>query len=215
MQSERLPPLRDNHYRDLKTLRRLVFLVFGAPNRRTAILRFQRIARIFSMIKSPGDISVRSLASLDLENLIIRVEADDLVAYFDFEEVVVLDKSDVVGSLHKLNPPESITFPKLSFSGWIGFFGYEFLAANFGLSLNSRVDLDVPDGWFGRPQSLIRFGSNYLAIESQIPAREEEIRKLVNSYDFSTKEETKEEGTSGSLECNLDYVEYNKIFDLA
>ena len=39
----------------------------------------------------------------------------------------------------------------------VGFFGYELLAFNLGLSLSANRDLEVPDGRFGRPDSLIKF----------------------------------------------------------
>ena len=57
------------------------------------------------------------------------------------------------------------------------FFGYEFLAANLGLLLESDCDLDIEDGWFGRPQTIIHFRNEQTCIESVIPNREKELSK--------------------------------------
>ena len=68
---------------------------------------------------------------------------------------------------------------ELSFSGWVGFFGYELLAFHFGIPLKAQCDLSVPAGWFGRPQSLIQFEEDQTIIESRNPEREGEIAKLL------------------------------------
>ena len=98
----------------------------------------------------------------------------------------------------------------LSFSGWVGFFGYEFLAANLGLSLKAKRDLEVPDGWFGRPETILRLSSQGTSIESREPSREKEIESLLI---HSLSEETAEISFPGkSLGCNLDFERYERIF---
>ena len=98
----------------------------------------------------------------------------------------------------------------LSFSGWVGFFGYEFLAANLGLSLKAKRDLEVPDGWFGRPETILRLSSQGTSIESREPTREKEIESLLI---HSLSEETAEISFPGkSLGCNLDFERYERIF---
>ncbi len=92
----------------------------------------------------------------------------------------------------------------------MGFFGYEFLAANLGLSLKAKRDLEVPDGWFGRPETILRLSSQGTSIESREPTREKEIESLLI---HSLSEETAEISFPGkSLGCNLDFERYERIF---
>ena len=161
------------------------------------------------MIEFPHPVPIESLASLKCENLAIRSNASDgFTVFLDFRERSRLSSSSTEKSLSLLqsdSPPNS-----LSFSGWVGFFGYEFLAANLGLSLKAKRDLEVPDGWFGRPETILRLSSQGTSIESREPTREKEIESLLI---HSLSEETAEISFPGkSLGCNLDFERYERIF---
>ena len=161
------------------------------------------------MIEFPHPVPIESLASLKCENLAIRSNASDgFTVFLDFRERSRLSPSSTEKSLSLLqshSPPNG-----LSFSGWVGFFGYEFLAANLGLSLKAKRDLEVPDGWFGRPETILRLSSQGTSIESREPTREKEIESLLI---HSLSEETTEISFPGkSLGCNLDFERYERIF---
>lgn len=161
------------------------------------------------MIEFPHPVPIESLASLKCENLAIRSNASDgFTVFLDFRERSRLSSSSTEKSLCLLqshSPPNG-----LSFSGWVGFFGYEFLAANLGLSLKAKRDLEVPDGWFGRPETILRLSSQGTSIESREPTREKEIESLLI---HSLSEETAEISFPGkSLGCNLDFERYERIF---
>ena len=161
------------------------------------------------MIEFPHPVPIESLASLKCENLAIRSNASDgFMVFLDFRERSRLSSSSTEKSLSLLqshSPPNG-----LSFSGWVGFFGYEFLAANLGLSLKAKRDLEVPDGWFGRPEPILRISSQGTSIESREPTREKEIESLLI---HSLSEETAEISFPGkSLGCNLDFERYERIF---
>ena len=161
------------------------------------------------MIEFPHPVPIESLASLKCENLAIRSNASDgFTLFLDFRERSRLSSSSTEKSLSLLqshSPPNG-----LSFSGWVGFFGYEFLAANLGLSLKAKRDLEVPDGWFGRPETILRLSSQGTSIESREPTREKEIESLLI---HSLSEETAEISFPGkSLGCNLDFERYERIF---
>lgn len=161
------------------------------------------------MIEFPHPVPIESLASLKCENLAIRSNASDgFMVFLDFRERSRLSSSSTEKSLSLLqshSPPNG-----LSFSGWVGFFGYEFLAANLGLSLKAKRDLEVPDGWFGRPETILRISSQGTSIESREPTREKEIESLLI---HSLSEETAEISFPGkSLGCNLDFERYERIF---
>lgn len=161
------------------------------------------------MIEFPHPVPIESLASLKCENLAIRSNASDgFTVFLDFRERSRLSSSSTEKSLSLLqshSPPNG-----LSFSGWVGFFGYEFLAANLGLSLKAKRDLEVPDGWFGRPETILRISSQGTSIESSEPTREKEIESLLI---HSLSEETAEISFPGkSLGCNLDFERYERIF---
>ncbi|MEG3604769.1 MAG: anthranilate synthase component I family protein [Verrucomicrobiota bacterium] len=161
------------------------------------------------MIEFPHPVPIESLASLKCENLAIRSNASDgFTVFLDFRERSRLSSSSTEKSLSLLqshSPPNG-----LSFSGWVGFFGYEFLAANLGLSLKAKRDLEVPDGWFGRPETILRLSSQGTSIESREPTREKEIESLLI---HSLSKETAEISFPGkSLGCNLDFERYERIF---
>ena len=67
------------------------------------------------------------------------------------------------------------------FSGWVGFFGYEFLARHFGATLTADRDLNIPDGWFGRPSTVLHIEEEIISIESTLHERESEIAKLIEN----------------------------------
>ena len=164
------------------------------------------------MIEFPHPVPIESLASLKCENLAIRSNASDgFTVFLDFRESSHLSSSSMEKSLSLLqshSPPNG-----LSFSGWVGFFGYEFLAANLGLSLKAKRDLEVPDGWFGRPETILRLSSQGTSIECREPSREKEIESLLI---HSLSEETAEISFPGkSLGCNLDFERYERIFSQA
>ena len=107
------------------------------------------------MIVIKESLPLEILSLLNAEELAVRTfSTNQFIAYLDFDECFSLDKKETKSCLSKLE--NSCEFYDLSFSGWVGFFGYEFLAANLGLLLESDCDLDIEDGWFGRPQTIIR-----------------------------------------------------------
>ena len=106
------------------------------------------------MIQVRKSIPLSRLALLEAEDLVIRRDGDALIAYFDFENPILLNRHQLSESFDRLQ--EGLRENQLSFHGLVGFFGYEFLAANFDLRLTAKTDLDLPDGWFARPNSLVR-----------------------------------------------------------
>lgn len=150
-----------------------------------------------------------NLHNLELSEIAIRSNGESgFIAYLDFNDSFCLDSNRVSEDLQRLNTNQ--TSSNLSFSGWLGFFGYEFLASNLGLSLLSTRDLDVPDGWFGRPQTIIHLLSDQTKIESSLPNRAQEI---ADSLEFSTIYNLdKIEFSTTAQKCNLDYADYKKIF---
>ena len=164
------------------------------------------------MITLPTPIGVESLASLECECLAIHSNsAHEFTVYLDFGQISILSCSSVESSLSQLQAQPVNN--RLSFSGWVGFFGYEFLAANLGLSLHANRDLKVPDGWFGRPSTIVRISDQGTTIESTDPAREEEIEKRVSRSPSLKISDVSFPGKS--LGCNLDFDRYETIFNQA
>ena len=161
------------------------------------------------MIEIERPLPLPNLHQLDLSAIAIRSNGDaGFIAYFDFKDVYTLDSEKVSEGLSPLSAKQSPS--KLSFSGWLGFFGYEFLASNLGLSLLATRDLQVPDGWFGRPQTIIHLLADQTRIESNLPGRAQQI---ANSLEFSTIHDLKQiEFTTTSQKCNLSFPDYEKIF---
>ena len=161
------------------------------------------------MIEIERPLPLPNLHQLDLSVIAIRSNGDaGFIAYFDFKDVFTLDSEKVSDGLTPLTAKQSPS--KLSFSGWLGFFGYEFLASNLGLSLLATRDLQVPDGWFGRPQTIIHLHPDQTRIESNLPGRAQQI---ANSLEFSTIHDLKQiEFTTTSQKCNLSFPDYEKIF---
>ncbi len=163
------------------------------------------------MTSRPIPSPLASLSALALENLVVRRHEKGWTAYFDFCEPLLLDRNNPSAFFEALNSP-SHSCPE-SFSGWIGFFGYEFLAANLGVPLTAEIDLEVPDGWFARPQSLIHFLPEKTIVESTLPLRKNEIDSLLDGFIAPSPAPHLENGaTQGNLTCNLDFVEYQRIF---
>ena len=161
------------------------------------------------MIEIERPLPLPNLHQLDLSVIAIRSNGDaGFIAYFDFKDVYTLDSEKVSEGLSPLSAKQSPS--KLSFSGWLGFFGYEFLASNLGLSLLATRDLQVPDGWFGRPQTIIHLHPDQTRIESNLPGRAQQI---ANSLEFSTIHDLNQiEFTTTSQRCNLSFPDYEKIF---
>ncbi len=161
------------------------------------------------MIEIERPLPLPNLHQLDLSVIAIRSNGDaGFIAYFDFKDVYTLDSEKVREGLSPLSAKQSPS--KLSFSGWLGFFGYEFLASNLGLSLLATRDLQVPGGWFGRPQTIIHLHPDQTRIESNLPGRAQQI---ANSLEFSTIHDLNQiEFTTTSQRCNLSFPDYEKIF---
>ena len=161
------------------------------------------------MIEIERPLPLPNLHQLDLSEIAIRSNGDaGFIAYFDFKDVYTLDCQKVSDGLTPLTAKQSPS--NLSFSGWVGFFGYEFLASNLGLSLLATRDLQVPDGWFGRPQTIIHLHPDQTRIESNLPGRAQQI---ANSLEFSTIHDLNQiEFTTTSQKCNLSFPDYEKIF---
>ena len=154
-------------------------------------------------------IPIGVLGNLSACPLAIRAEpGGGYLAYLDFIEVFEPNcgQTDVAfRNLARKQPSE-----ELSFSGWIGFFGYEFLAAHLGLSLRANRDLTIPDGWFGRPQTIIRILPDSTLIESVTPGRIREISDLLEKP--PPNKSSPRIGASEPIACNLGFEEYRNVF---
>lgn len=166
------------------------------------------------MIKLSPPLKVSSLKAIDTENLVIQTQKDHLLAFLDFEETLLPDRHHTSLFFDRIKSPVTVTGNDLSFSGWVGFLGYEFLASNLGLHLQSEKDLHLPDGWFGRPRSLVRFFQDHTVIESYSPARQEELKAAL-SQPHILREETASCASGIPVSCNLNFSEYEKIFKQA
>ena len=137
----------------------------------------------------------------------IRAEPDGgYLAYLDFTDVFEPDGKQVEATFRNLARKEPSD--KLSRPGWIGFFGYEFLAAHLGLSLRANRDLAIPDGWFGRPKTVIRLLPDATRVESEIPGRGREISDLLKK---ETQPASHDPGPSHSIACNLEFGQYEGL----
>ena len=164
------------------------------------------------MIEVEQSLPLPNLSLLELPEIVVQTRGKDgFIVYLDFKDAFYLDSSLISKNLSALNvgyPPSP-----LSFSGWVGFFGYEFLAANLGIPLRSKRDLDIRDGWFGRPQTIIHLLPNRTKIESVLHNRESELENLLKFppiHDLGTIE-----FPTTSQKCNLSFSEYEKIFTRA
>jgi anthranilate/para-aminobenzoate synthase component I len=164
------------------------------------------------MISIDKALPLPNLSSLNSSQIAIKVNPEGgFFAYLDFFQSHTLDHNDVKSGIDRLTQDFPVT--NLSFSGWIGFFGYEFLASHLGLNLQANRDLNIPDGWFGRPQTIIHLLPNQTKIESSLAQRAAEISQTL---EFSTIHNlNKVEFHTSSQKCNLDFPEYEKIFSQA
>ena len=89
-----------------------------------------------------------------------------------------------------------------------GIFGYEFLARHFGATLSADRDLSIPDGWFGRPSTVLHIQEGSISIESTLPERESEIAKLMENSSLAAPQNF----LADNRRCNLSFEEYEKIF---
>ncbi len=164
------------------------------------------------MISIDKALPLPNLSLLNFSQIAIKANPEGgFFAYLDFFQSHTLDHKNVKSGIDRLTQD----FPKtnLSFSGWVGFFGYEFLASHLGLNLQAKRDLNIPDGWFGRPQTIIHLLPNQTKIESSLAQRASEIGKTL---EFSTIHNlNKVEFHTSSQKCNLDFQEYEKIFSQA
>ncbi len=153
-------------------------------------------------------ISIGALENLSACPLAIRAEpGGGYLAYLDFIEVFEPDCGQTDVAFRNLAPGKPSE--ELSFSGWIGFFGYEFLAAHLGLSLQANRDLTIPDGWFGRPQTIIRIHKHATLIESVIPGR---IRAISDLLEKPRPKSSSLTAASKPISCNLGFEEYRNVF---
>jgi len=156
-------------------------------------------------------VPLERLQALKPEHLAVRSDPNGgYTAYLDFSDLFELKSSDPASGIEKLSNPPLVP-NELSFSGWVGFWGYEFLAAHYGLNLSAPRDLTVPEGWFGRPSTLLRLGDQSITVESCVPGREEEIVRLLES----SSDPFLPVFRATNQQCNLSFQEYKNLFHQA
>lgn len=136
-------------------------------------------------------------------------EGEGHIAYLDFAETQTLDAKAPGPSLAKLTETRSPM--GLSFSGWVGFLGYEFLVAHLGITLGATRDLPVPDGFFARPQTILWLRYGNVGIESTLPGRESELSTLLADAPALPQSLV----GPADVTCNLSFEEYAEVFDIA
>ncbi|MDG1138956.1 MAG: anthranilate synthase component I family protein [Opitutales bacterium] len=166
------------------------------------------------MITVPIPIPTGLLDEIEVENLVVQAEKDHIVAYFDFDKILFPHRQETSLFFDQIKCPPVTPSESLSFSGWVGFWGYEFLASNLGVELHAVKDLNLPDGWFGRPRSLIRFFPDHTIIESLSSAREQELKSALGSPKLPSTEITSD-ASRHPIACNLDFGRYKEIFSQA
>ena len=160
------------------------------------------------MIELSQAVPLERLQALKPEHLAVRSDPNGgYTAYLDFSDLFELKSSDPASGIEKLSNPPLVP-NELSFSGWVGFWGYEFLAAHYGLNLSAPRDLTVPEGWFGRPSTLLRLGDQSITVESCVPGREEEIVRLLES----SSDPFLPVFRATNQQCNLSFQEYKNLF---
>ena len=153
--------------------------------------------------------ALASLSHLDGALMVGTDRGGGHVAYLDFAETLTLDSTDSSEQIGKL--AKAVSPSELSFSGWVGFFGYEFLASHAGIQLGAHRDISVPEGFFGRPQTILRLSESRLSIESTLPNREEELAACLAGPVGSPKPLA----NTVEIICNLSFDDYEKIFTTA
>jgi anthranilate/para-aminobenzoate synthase component I len=73
--------------------------------------------------------------------------------------------------------------------------------------------VNVPHGWFGRPQTIIRILPDQTLVESGIPTRAHEVASLLDQA--SETRQSSPRKASHSFSCNLGFEEYKRIFQQA
>lgn len=162
------------------------------------------------MTELPCQIPPERLEVLRADPLIIRAVPDGWVAYLDFSESFEPRADDTAAGISRLTETHEPR-PSLSMDGWVGFFGYEFLAAHFGMQLRAVRDLEVPDGWFGRPSTLIHSSNSSTRVESSDPERESEVHNLLST----SPDPALPSFLATKRKCNLDFPQYGKLFHQA
>jgi anthranilate/para-aminobenzoate synthase component I len=161
------------------------------------------------MIKLKRQTYPAQLANLGCENMAIQTMDScpgKLTVYLDFEEVIEIESKSDHDFWTQLRP--SPRQHELSFSGWVGFFGYELLASQFGVEVKAHRDLPMPDGWFGRPATLIHLNDEETIIESMDSNRELDIERQLK-LPLSNHSDPAVQQTPC---CNLSFEEYKEIF---
>ncbi|MBU63505.1 MAG: hypothetical protein CMI26_13490 [Opitutae bacterium] len=152
--------------------------------------------------------ALASLSHLDGPLMVGTEQGRGFVAYLDFAETLTLDSINSSEQIGKL--AETVSPSGLSFSGWVGFFGYEFLAKHAGIQLRADRDISVPEGFFGRPQTILRLRESLITIESTLPDREEELASSLLNPMVPTPS-----ANSVEIICNLSFEDYQKVFATA
>ena len=161
------------------------------------------------MTESMQAIPIGALEKLGACPLAVRAEpGGGYLAFLDFKDVFEPNSRKPDETFRRLVPGKEE--PGLGFSGWVGFLGYEFLASHLGLSLRARRDLAIPDGWFGRPQTIVRLLPGATLVESRETGRAKEIARLLLSESPASNEPLPK--ASESFDCNLSFEEYERIF---
>ena len=117
------------------------------------------------MIKVFCPAPLERLHSLGIDNLAIRANQQAGRAISIFLKSSCSTIRIPVGKL-KSSTNLLIHATELSFSGWVGFFGYEFLARHSGVNLKAQRDLNIAEGWFGRPSTILHIQDDQISIES-------------------------------------------------
>jgi para-aminobenzoate synthetase component 1 len=164
------------------------------------------------MIELSRRILLDQLSNLQVDHLAIQTVGptpQDLIIFFDFKDSFSpesFNDKKIWGKFQNFSQSTG-----LSFSGWVGFFGYEFLGYQFGVPLQAHRDLDVPPAWFGRPHTIIRLQDKNTIIESTDGAREREVKTLLEKSLASRPIIKPQELPT----CNLNFEEYEGIFNRA
>jgi anthranilate/para-aminobenzoate synthase component I len=148
------------------------------------------------------------LAALEAPWALRREPDGTHLAFLDFDEIFELDADCPEESLRELLAPRSAT--GLTFSGWVGFFSYEFLAGLAGLRCRAERDLKTPGGWFGRPRSILRISPEGIEAEATSAKRAAELKRILASTTNHSEQPAKRNRAAPT--CNLDLDAYRRMF---